>query len=260
MNPNEMAFFMETVDKALNAAEVKAELLNVSVYCVVGVEINPITKEVLVRGRWLNPNAPKPNWFGECNIEGYAFGKFASTIHHDMNTPPTTILEADVNYLGGVTQDVYRVGVSGTDEKDDYEIAMVALEYMLKAVPDGPTVNHIGLRISTLQEFDNIKNILLKMGWVGYQSPAADHLDRWYFEIPGSMGVSSGLYLELQVFETSEYSAHIEVGLDNPTDILGQFGPFVPFDSVAPNGMVRVGSNFSIHSSSPENIVRTPGK
>ena len=249
-------FFLKTAQNALAVAEAKAISLGVKVYCVIAVEIDPKTKEILCRGRWLNPAGSDPEWIGDYNIEAIALSKLGSTIHHGENTPPVTRLTGDLEYIGGVILEEFRIGVSGAEEGEDYLVAMEALEYMLRAVP----TNHIGIRFATIEDFNLAKEVFLNLGWNGYQAPEPEHLDRWYFKIPGTMTDDCGLYLELQVFIHQISSVHIEVGSDDARELLNDLGNSERFTTEAPCGMARISKGFNIHVSPTNFITRTPGK
>ena len=138
-------------------------------------------------------------------------------------------------------------------------VAMVIAKSMLNAPLPAAQVNHLAYRAKNRVDYLKIQDILVSLGFTGYDSPCEDHLERCYFNLPGPFGGNTGLGFELQLFEEAISSMHLEVGLVNPPVELAQLGDYIDFGTIAPQGMIKLTENFFIHASMIQYITRTPG-
>lgn len=117
--------FLVAARYALENAEMRARERGVRLYASIAIVLDRKAKSVICLAEWLNGEMEPPDWEPQYDIEAIALGKLGSAIHHEENTPPTAVLEGDLEWQGGVAHAVFpvRAGVSGDDEAVDKEFA-----------------------------------------------------------------------------------------------------------------------------------------
>lgn len=212
--------FTQAVRYALEVGEGVAKENGVRVYAAVGLAVDHRTNEVVIRGKWLNLEAPVPEWMPGYDIEAIACSKLGATLFHRSDTPHSPQLEGDPQWKGGVTSGNFFIGVSGAEEAVDRTVALSILRGLTTYRPPFmPYIHHFGVRFATMENLDAAIRAMEEAMFRGVTAPVSDH-KRVYFPLCGPQG-QPGIWLEFQYFPGKDYGfgCHVDMVDAHPGEL-----------------------------------------